>query len=107
MSRFDAEARGWFDGPSAAPISGGRGRPVRAPLLSWGGLGLAAALVAVALLAGDPPDGGKAGLGRTRFLRRPAAVAAVAFAPGGALAMGRSDGTLEVRDLDRVRPREF
>ncbi|WP_435008569.1 WD40 repeat domain-containing protein [Tundrisphaera lichenicola] len=86
------------------------GSPVRVCVFTGSGLAMAGmALVAgvVALMIHDPGVG-EAEMPLGRFHRQPSQITALSFAPDGrSLAVGRVDGSLEVQDPTRGRPREF
>ena len=95
------------DHAGAAPPDGGdpAGRPVRATSPAWGGLAIMVGLIGLVVHFALQPEEEPT---RARFQRRPGPVRSVAYAPGGrALAVGRSDGALEILDLSRGEPRSL
>ena len=106
MSRNRKWVCGRSDEPDDDRAASRPGRPVRATVLTWSGL-ITLALLAcgMALLARDSLTGRSEGPTRGRIRRLPAPVGSVAFAPDSkTLALGYTDGSLEIQDLARGRP---
>ncbi len=109
MGRNRGKLCGRFEGADDDRAGSRPGWPVRVTVLSWAGvIPLTLLVCVVVLLARDSRTGQSEQLSRSRIRRLPSSVGAMAFAPEGrTLALGYSDGSLEVRDLERGGPREI